>query len=909
MPLPRDDKKPSSNLDHSISNQNQSQLESQLTDSFDQSQTQGEESQMSFQDESQVESQLESESQSQSQIQTESQSQEQVESHLTSSTSTTAAAPKKRKRKSLPARRWSGLGGGASSFSWDPRSSTSNRRKKGFKSSMDGEDQDKDKGSTIETSIEALSERVEGLMDKLCLLGVISDGLGLDSLFKDDNNQESQSQIKESQAETQIEDESQTQMESQQLLPPIKSKSTTSASKEPILFGSASRPKEIRRDDRDEIQWLCSDLVEPYFSKTLPKLCEIMRGKCYIPSTTPARPKYVRVSGSDNVETESSKQEEEEENLKEGSSRSGGLSRSKSFPSNPSSTPNLKELSISNQNRKLQANRKALESLPNFNQALNLEKHNKEKNERKKWEDERLKLKETLKKVGEDKKERKLKRSSSVGIGAPFGDNKLNMKGKVNSNGNSVGTGVGIDGIPRISKRKTEARKLPISGANLGAPFSTSSSSSNPIKNKTSTISKNQVSTDQDGSKLKVPSFDSRTSILASPQKKKEFGGIGVTSKALARGRNLSGIKRSESQPNPEVFDDDDDDEDEQSSRRHSINSQISASSKSHNKRKPISLSEDEDEDVNNKSNSIRGEESQAKIRRYSSNSTSFQKPTLPIKQRSAFSRSESQPTLEPGNVGGRIGKPMSLGIRSGSLAPVLNGGRSKMPTASSSSRKSENQPIADNSDSDEDEELETFEGKTHQNEEDEEDEEIVVPKSRKSLSNSINFPWTSMNQSQLQIDDSQDQEMDSNSFSFSRPSLIATKSEPVSNQLEIHKKFQSHHTSTVKVNGGGIGNLSRLNRAPSGRNPFAKSSIPISKSKEIPPLLHSTSAPSVQSTSSSRNDAQNSDSDSLPLKGRKRIKLSPEVGLERNGELTPSELGRNWRAGRMEMMEEGDRN
>lgn len=543
-----------------------------------------------------------------------------------------------------------------------------------------------------------------------------------------------------------------------------------------------------------------------------------------------------------------------------------------------------------------------MESLPNFNQALNLEKHNKEKNERKKWEDERLKLKETLKKVGEDKKERKLKRSFSVGIGAPFGDNKLNMKGKVNSN--SVGTGVGIDGIPRISKRKTEARKLPISGANLGAPFSTSST--NSVKSKASTTSKNQSSIDQDGSKLKVPSFDSRTSILASPQKKKDLGGMGVTSKALARGRNLSGIKKSESQPNLEVFEDDDD-EDEQSSRHHSINSQLSSSPKSHNKRKPFSLSEDEDEELNNKSNSIRGEAGQAKIRRYSSNSTSFQKSTLPIRQRSAFSRSESQPTLGPGNVGGRIGKPMSLGIRSGSLAPALNGGRSKMP--SSSSWKSESQPIASNSDSDEDEELETFEGKTHQNEEDEEDEEIVVPKSRKSLSTSINFPWTSMNQSQPQIDDSQsqsqDQEVDSNSFSFSRPSLNATKSEPVSNQLEIHKKSQSH-TSTVKVNGG---NLSRLNRAPSGRNPFAKSSISISKSKEIPPLLHSTSAPSVQSTSSSRNDAQNSDSDSLPLKGRKRIKLSPEVGFERNGELTPAELGRNWRAGRMEMMEEGDRN
>lgn len=930
-------------------------LDDSFQNSFDQSQV-GEESQSMIRMESQNESQL-------NESQMESQSQDQGESQDTAIESQFLeidALPKKRKRKSLPAKRWSGLGGGgSSSFSWDPRSSLSadKRRKKDEAKTTE----------TIETSVEALSQRVKTIMDRLCLIGMISDnGLGLNSLFEDESSQLKEAESQLTSTETQPESQSQSQSQSQ--LDKPYSSSAVSGSKEPLLFGSSSRPKESVRDDRDEMQWLCSDLVEPFFSShsSTSGLCEIMRGKCFVPSTTPARPRVVRNLRSEEDAIGDADGETADE---AGSKRNVGstriLSRSSSFPSTSrsnsdsnlessiSSTPNLQELSVTNQNRKIQASRKALESLPNFSDALKLEKVKRETSERKKWEDERLKLKETMKLVGDGKKERKLKRTESLGVGSVIEDG-IGRR----STRSAPGTGIGNSAAPRISKRKTEARKLPI---NLGAPFSTSVYS-NLIKARGSSFA--STSNQQEDSRSnRQASFDSkssanygRTSVLASPQQS-QGGGIGIGSKALARGRNLTGIRRSESQPNPRILLRDEDEELDQANQIN-FNSDISMESNPVLKRKILSLSDSEEEEEiirapASKQRSFSSSTHNSSFR--NSISTSLQQPSkpgqlssrhssvapqpastsgtsLPLKKRSAFTRSESQPVNASSSRNGTTGSVVP-GAQFGGTSRSKDSGTRVIKS------KSESQPNPSLNSDDDEEELETFKSKANGDQDDEEDEAIIVPRSRKSFSSSLSFPWTnpnssltdssqiesqsqSQNGSRMDLDD--EDSLDSSSVNLQRPFLNSSRSELTTKsatQIETSSNITDSRRTTT-THDGGI-KIPTLNRAPSGRNPFAagvksksvKSALkPQTSSRagttsQPPTLVHSNSAPALPSRGGTSRGNQ-PDSDSLPLKGRKKVRLSPEIVIGTESEMTsPAELGRNWRAGRSETLEEGGRN
>lgn len=59
-------------------------------------------------------------------------------------------------------------------------------------------------------------------------------------------------------------------------------------------FGSYGRLRDSREDEKDIVQWLCCAVVEPFFSKSLPRQCGIIRSRCFVPSTasmpTPLRP-------------------------------------------------------------------------------------------------------------------------------------------------------------------------------------------------------------------------------------------------------------------------------------------------------------------------------------------------------------------------------------------------------------------------------------------------------------------------------------------------------------------------------------------------------------------------------------------------------------------------------------------
>lgn len=56
------------------------------------------------------------------------------------------------------------------------------------------------------------------------------------------------------------------------------------------LYGSAARVH-TAHDERDDAQWLCADILDPAFSKHLPKECSQLRTKCFGPSaaSTPLR--------------------------------------------------------------------------------------------------------------------------------------------------------------------------------------------------------------------------------------------------------------------------------------------------------------------------------------------------------------------------------------------------------------------------------------------------------------------------------------------------------------------------------------------------------------------------------------------------------------------------------------------
>lgn len=59
-------------------------------------------------------------------------------------------------------------------------------------------------------------------------------------------------------------------------------------------YGSAARDR-LPQDERDEAQWLCADVIEPAFRKSLPRACAQLRAKCFVPEATlGATPKPVR---------------------------------------------------------------------------------------------------------------------------------------------------------------------------------------------------------------------------------------------------------------------------------------------------------------------------------------------------------------------------------------------------------------------------------------------------------------------------------------------------------------------------------------------------------------------------------------------------------------------------------------
>ena len=192
---------------------------------------------------------------------------------------------KKRKRKSMPARRWTGGGPGPGGmlgsdrdggFTWNRKSSA----KSGVPTTPGTSSADAEKPEVISLVAEALSTRFDALIEKLCLVALQTE---LESLVPDlDTFKLEMDDSKGANSTDKAEGK--------------RAKSSSSFSK--TLFGSAARHKEMS-DERDELQWLCSSIIEPIFSKTLPRQCNALRSKCFIAgsshaagsgfSSTPAR--------------------------------------------------------------------------------------------------------------------------------------------------------------------------------------------------------------------------------------------------------------------------------------------------------------------------------------------------------------------------------------------------------------------------------------------------------------------------------------------------------------------------------------------------------------------------------------------------------------------------------------------
>ncbi|PWN54026.1 hypothetical protein IE53DRAFT_359517 [Violaceomyces palustris] len=167
--------------------------------------------------------------------------------------------PKKRKRKPELPKRWSGSD---SFFPWDRRS-----RNQTSEDPLELLNEVHHLEKENDIGPESLNKRLESLSDRACLsivTGSLSDELTQELDFLCD---ESSHPAKEGYARS----------EAKVSLP---------------SFGSSSRPGKSESDERDEMQWLLSDVIEPFFSQSLPRQCSALRSKCYVPGSgaTPSRP-------------------------------------------------------------------------------------------------------------------------------------------------------------------------------------------------------------------------------------------------------------------------------------------------------------------------------------------------------------------------------------------------------------------------------------------------------------------------------------------------------------------------------------------------------------------------------------------------------------------------------------------
>jgi hypothetical protein len=154
--------------------------------------------------------------------------------------------PAKKRRRKEPARRWTGQMG-ASGFPW--------ARPTGESSSPRLEEGALERG----TSPVSLTRRFEAIIDRLALLGVTA------SLSFD-------------------------------VAPVEVARSSSARPAAPVHFGTAARDKQAG-DERDELQWLCADVVEPLFGRLLPRQVAALRARAFtpgLPGATPARPGRTR---------------------------------------------------------------------------------------------------------------------------------------------------------------------------------------------------------------------------------------------------------------------------------------------------------------------------------------------------------------------------------------------------------------------------------------------------------------------------------------------------------------------------------------------------------------------------------------------------------------------------------------
>ncbi|PWN26892.1 hypothetical protein BDZ90DRAFT_194367 [Jaminaea rosea] len=185
---------------------------------------------------------------------------------------------RKKKRKSAPARRWTGfatamaLEGAVESdgFPWAKRTTSSNKLGGELVSPGDAANDDDDDQSApfhakaMVRDPEGLHRLFETFADRLSLRIVTcelrKDFLGLD----EEIGQQTQAA-------------------------PTKEHGKVPSL---VLFGTAARARD-ERDERDEMHHLCSDIVEPRFARVLPRQCSVLRSKATVggaSQTTPRRP-------------------------------------------------------------------------------------------------------------------------------------------------------------------------------------------------------------------------------------------------------------------------------------------------------------------------------------------------------------------------------------------------------------------------------------------------------------------------------------------------------------------------------------------------------------------------------------------------------------------------------------------
>lgn len=200
-----------------------------------------------------------------------------------------ASSKKKRKRKSTQARRWTGIssvlsldgedGADGVTFPWEKRP---------FKPGADDQEEDRDRDAddaidtrALATDPERLHRRFESLVDRLSLRIVTAD-LAKDLDFTDGDDMLAGPSVAGSPSAA------------DNLVTPGKKVSATAAAAQ--SFGTSARVRE-ERDERDELHFLCSDIVEPRFSRMLPRQCALLRSRAtgggtggLLGGNTPARP-------------------------------------------------------------------------------------------------------------------------------------------------------------------------------------------------------------------------------------------------------------------------------------------------------------------------------------------------------------------------------------------------------------------------------------------------------------------------------------------------------------------------------------------------------------------------------------------------------------------------------------------